>query len=161
MNATDNITFFHAIEKSIWKENVNANKYLATLSILFVALTAACYTAGSSAVPLLQWNLDLIIPNAVMLAAFLWVLNTAESVFACKDILTACLRSLLLLAAMALAFGAGILLGIIAIAIVSTILFFFAFYGLTNLFDDLISRPSGGTGQPAAGTGGQYNLLQP
>lgn len=144
MNAIDYISFFHFIEEKLWGDKVNANKYFATLSILFAAMIGACHTEAAYSLPLLRWNIDFPTQLLLILAVYLWMVNTAESVFACKEIETACLRSLLILLALGLAYGAGIFLGTVALVIVITILFLFAFYAIVNLLSNLFSTPSGG-----------------
>lgn len=123
MNVKDKITFFYAIEEKLWDEKVNANKYLATLSILCVALLGAWHTAGSFLASSLNWHVEMSVFHAVMLVAYLWVLNAVESVLACDDMKTAVLRSLLMLVSIALAYIAGVVLGTIAIIIVCIVLF--------------------------------------
>ena len=123
MSIKDKITFFYAIEEKLWDERVNANKYLATLSILCVALLGAWHTAGSFLASSLNWHVEMSVFHAIMLAAYLWVLNAVESVLACKDMKTAVLRSLLILVSIALAYIAGVVLGTIDIIIVYIVLF--------------------------------------
>lgn len=123
MNVKDKITFFYAIEEKLWNERVNANKYLATLSILCVALLGAWHTAGSFLASSLNWHVEMSVFHAIMLVAYLWVLNAVESVLACDNMKTAVLRSLLMLVSIALAYIAGVVLGTIAIIIVCIVLF--------------------------------------
>jgi hypothetical protein len=41
MKFTDKLTFFYALEEKIWKDKIEANQFLGTLSILFVAILGA------------------------------------------------------------------------------------------------------------------------
>lgn len=123
MNVKDKITFFYAIEEKLWNERVNANKYLATLSILCVALLGAWHTAGSFLASSLDWHVEISVFHAIMLVAYIWVLNAVESVLACDNMKTAVLRSLLMLVSIAVAYIAGVVLGTIAIIVVCFVLF--------------------------------------
>lgn len=137
MNVKDKITFFYAIEEKLWNERVNANKYLATLSILCVALLGAWHTAGSFLASSLNWHVEMSVFHAIMLVAYLWVLNAAESVLACDNMKTAVLRSLLMLVSIALAYNAGVVFGTIVIIIVCIILFaLFCIFMLQMLVGD-------------------------
>lgn len=142
MNFKDTITFFYAIEKLIWDKKVEPNKYLATLSILFVALLGAWYNIET----LLGWQIgDPIfhVKNMIMLVVYLWIMNITESVIACKDITTAVLRSLLFLPNFGFAYLIGVTLGTAAIVIICIILFIILCYMVIDLFEDSQNTSSG------------------
>ena len=128
INIKDKITFFYAIEEKLWGDKVNANKYFATICILGAALLGAWHTAGSFMESAFGWAAEISIFYALMLVWYMWVINIAESVFACKDLVTATLRSLLILFSFVLAYVAGVILGTIVIIIVCVVLGLFALY---------------------------------
>ena len=130
----DYITFFYALEKVIWGNKVETNKYLATLSILFVALVGAWHTDVSILKTLLGWDSPISVSHALTLMAYLWIMNIMESVIACKDLATAVLRSLLILPALGIAYFLGHVLGTVAVVIVFIILLVILGYMLIGLF---------------------------
>lgn len=134
INIKDKITFFYAIEEKLWGDKVNANKYFATICILSAALLGAWHTAGSFLESAFGWAAEISIFYALMLVWYMWVINIAESVFACKDLLTATLRSLLLLFSFVLAYVAGVILGTIVIIIVCVVLFVLFLIFMFTLF---------------------------
>ena len=56
MSINDKITFFYTLEESIWNNKVDANKYLATLSILFVAVLGGLAGGGSTLESFFNWD---------------------------------------------------------------------------------------------------------
>lgn len=127
MKIQDKITFFHAIELKIWKDNISdANPYLGTISILIVALSGAMI-GGSYIFQTwfgLSGNIKLL--SEITTIIVLCGLNIGESIIASKTALIAIFRSLLLLVLMAVAFCLGYAAAVVVIAIVTVILFLMA-----------------------------------
>lgn len=126
MKIQDKITFFHALEAKIWKDEVEANPYLATLSILVVAVSGALVGGSHTLRNWFEWNFYVSMIGTIGACIFLWGYNLAESILASKTALIAILRSLLLLVLMAVAFCLGYAAAVVVITIVTVILFLMA-----------------------------------
>lgn len=137
----DKITFFYAIEEKLWDEKVDANKYFATLSILCIALLESWHTTGNFLESTFDWDVEMSVFRAIILLAYLWVINATESVFVCKDLKTAALRSFLILGAFILAYIAGVVLGLIIIAIVCIIMFVLLCYFIIGVLNGTLNTP--------------------
>ena len=140
MTYKDKITFFYALEESLWDDKVEANHYFATLSILFVILAGSLNSIGGALQSMFDINVTPSLFATAAVCLYVWGLNVAESIVACTDGLTALWRSLLMLLVVALAYVGGVLLGGILVAIVCIILFVFA---CIVLFKMLLGTQSG------------------
>ena len=147
MNIQDKITFFYAMEESLWDEKVEANKYFGTLSILFIALVGAYLSVGSAMQAMLSINVEPSMFASMLICIYVWGLNVAESIVASTDWQTALKRSLLMLVAIILAFGAGVIAGGIVVFIVGIFLFIFfcsvllkMFFGTNGVIDRTFGR---------------------
>lgn len=134
MNIQDKLTFFHALEEKIWKEQVESNQYFGTLSILIVALSGALVGGGNFIADNTDWNVQVSMIGSIGACFYLWGLNVAESIFASKNVKTAILRSLLFLAVMAVAFVIGFIAAVIVIIIVMVIAAILFFLFTISLF---------------------------
>ena len=54
----EKITWFWNWEKRIWDDKVEANRYFATLSIMFVAVMGACVGGGRIFHEWINWDTD-------------------------------------------------------------------------------------------------------
>lgn len=120
------ISWFWAWEKSIWKEKIEANRYFATLSVLFAALVGACVGGGNTLHSWFDWELQSSSLAVSGLLLFIWSLNLAESIMAAEDVAVAALRALLVSVCLAVAYGIGylgsiVILGLIAIYVIFTL----------------------------------------
>ena len=107
--------WFYNLEKKIWGENVNTNRYYASVSIVFVALVGAICAMGSIT------SVSIDEDNLPWVAILLFLPNLAESIFSTNSIKIAVQRTLLIGAFTALAALVGFV-GAIVIAIVATLL---------------------------------------
>lgn len=121
MKIQDKITFFHALEAKIWKDEVEANPYLATLSILVVAVSGALVGGSHTLRNWFEWNFYVSMIGTIGACILLWIYNLAESIIASKTAMIAILRSLLLLVLMAVAFCLGYAAAVVVIAIVTVV----------------------------------------
>lgn len=120
------ISWFWAWEKSIWKEKIEANRYFATLSVLFAALVGACVGGGNTLHSWFDWELQSSALVVSGLLLYVWSLNLAESIMAAEGIAVAVLRALLVTVCLAVAYGIGylgsiVILGLIAIYVIFTL----------------------------------------
>lgn len=109
------IMWFYNLEKNIWGDNVNANRYYASVSIVFVALVGAIFAIGN----ITSINIDE--DNLPWVVILLFLPNLAESIFSTNSIKIALLRTLLIGVFTALAAVVGFV-GAMVIAIVATLL---------------------------------------
>ena len=129
MSINDKITFFYTLEESIWNNKVDANKYLATLSILFIAVLGGLAGGGSTLESFFDWDTAPSLLAIIASCVFIWGTNVAESIIVSTNPLVALLRSLLLLLVMAAAFVAGYVLAVVVIIIVCLVVVLLLFTG--------------------------------
>ena len=132
MSINDKITFFYTLEESIWNNKVDANKYLATLSILFIAVLGGLAGGGSTLESFFNWDTAPSLLAIIASCVFIWGTNVAESIIVSTNPLVALLRSLLLLLVMAFAFVAGYVLAVVVIIIVCLVVVLLLFTGVLN-----------------------------
>lgn len=107
------INFFYAIDKRLWGDEIYTNRYLATLSLLFVALLGAMQGGGSILNSWFGWDVEMNIISTIGLSILVFGYNLFESIVSAKPKI-AILRSLLLL----LCFVAAFVLGYVFAAVV-------------------------------------------
>lgn len=122
MTFREKITFFYALEEHIWNEKVEANKYLATLSILFVAILGGIVGGGNTFAEMFNWDTAPSLLSILSVCILVWGANVAESIIASANGWVALGRSALMLLVMAVAFALGFLLAVVVIIIVCLIL---------------------------------------
>lgn len=107
------INFFYAIDKRLWGDEIYTNRYLATLSLLFVALLGAMQGGGSILNSWFGWDVEMNIISTIGLSILVFGYNLFESIVSAKPKI-AILRSLLIL----LCFVAAFVLGYVFAAVV-------------------------------------------
>lgn len=122
MKFTDKLTFFYALEEKIWKDKIEANQFLGTLSILFVAVLGAIAGGGNTLANFFEWDTAPSMLAIVGTCIVVWGVNMGESIVAASHWAVALLRSLFLLVIMALVWGLGYAASVIVIIIVSIVL---------------------------------------
>ena len=122
MKITDKLTFFYTLEEKIWKDKIEANQYLGTISILLVALFGAIAGGGSAISDFLELGTEPSMRPIVATCVIIWGVNMGESIVAASHWAVALLRSLFLLVIMALVWGLGYAASVIVIIIVSIVL---------------------------------------
>lgn len=112
------MTFFWGIDQRLWGERLNTNPYLATLSIIVVALAGALVGGGSLLAEWFDWNTTVNLAAMVGSLIVIWGYNVTESIIGAEDWKVALWRSLLLLGVFLLAFIAGVVLSVVVICAV-------------------------------------------
>ena len=107
------LNFFYAIDKRFWGDDIYTNRYLASLSLLFVALLGAMQGGGSILNSWFGWDVEMNILTTIELSILVFGYNLFESIVSAKPKI-AILRSLLIL----LCFVAAFVLGYVFAAIV-------------------------------------------
>lgn len=153
MSINDKITFFYTLEESIWNNKVDANKYLATLSILFIAVLGGLAGGGSTLESFFDWDTAPSLLAIIASCVFIWGTNVAESIIVSANPLVALLRSLLLLLVMAAAFVAGYVLAVVVIIIVCLVVVLLLFTG------SLKGALSGGGGSSSSSNSDDKEVL--
>lgn len=133
MKITDKLTFFYTLEEKIWKDKIEANRYLGTISILLVALFGAIAGGGSAISDFLELGTEPSMRPIVATCVIIWGVNMGESIVASTHWAVALMRSLFLLVIMALAWGLGYVASIVVIVAVSIALVLFVFILLIKL----------------------------
>lgn len=113
------LTFFWSIDEKLWKDQINTNRYFATISLLLVALCGAVQGGGGMLANLFDWNTEINPVGNLGFVILLFGLNAYESLIASEKISIALCRCGLLLvvmgATLALSFiMAGIIILLIA-----------------------------------------------
>lgn len=88
--------FFYAIDKRFWGDDIYTNRYLASLSLLFVALLGAMQGGGSILNSWFGWDVEMNIISTIGLSILVFGYNLFESIVSAKPKI-AILRSLLIL----------------------------------------------------------------
>ncbi len=118
MKFNEKMTWMYALDKSMWGEGIEPNRYFATLSLMLTALSGALCGGGNT---LDSWFDMGTVMNMVSILGTLilvWGLNVAESIMAAEKISVAVLRPLVMLLFMAICFAASYLLAVIVIVII-------------------------------------------
>lgn len=119
MKFNDKITWMYALDKSMWGNGIEPNRYFATLSLVYAALAGALCGGGNT---LNSW---FDIATAMNMAAVLgsliviWGLNVAESIIASNKISVIVLRPFVMLLFIAICFAFSYLLTIIILIIIA------------------------------------------
>lgn len=113
--------FFYAIDKHLWGDEIYTNRYLATLSLLFVALLGAMQGGGSILNSWFGWDVEMNILTTIELSILVFGYNLFESIVSAKPKI-AFLRSLLTLGCFVAAFALGYLLAVVVIFAVAAII---------------------------------------
>ena len=114
----EKITWFWNWEKRIWDDKVEANRYFATLSIMFVAVMWACVGGGRIFHEWFNWDTDTNVVAVGALLILIWGYNLAESIVASKTAMTALWRSLLVLVCLVGFFAFGVVASVVVIVLV-------------------------------------------
>lgn len=115
----ERITWFWDIDKRIWNDKIEANAYLATLSIMFVGLLGALSGGGRVFHEWFDWDTATNNVSMVALLILIWGLNLGESIIASKTALTALWRSLLLLVILLSVFAIGFIASVVVLFLVA------------------------------------------
>lgn len=114
------------LEKSIWGEEINPNKYLATATILFATCLGAYLAGGEYLNDLLNWYINT--PTLTASLSMLTVLigyNVTESIIATSTAKVAVLRALMMTGFVILAFIVGAVASFIILLIITIIVVVF------------------------------------
>ena len=114
------------LEKSIWGEEINPNKYLATATILFATCLGAYLAGGEDLNDVLNWHINT--PTLTASLSMLTVLigyNVTESIIATSTAKVAVLRALMMTGFVILAFIVGAVASFIILLIITIIVVVF------------------------------------
>lgn len=114
------LNFFYAIDKRFWGEDIYSNRYLASVSLLFVALLGAMQGGGSILNSWFGWDVEMNILTTIELSILVFGYNLFESIVSAKPKI-AILRSLLILLCFVAAFVLGYVFAAVALFAVAAI----------------------------------------
>ena len=112
--------FFYAIDKHLWGDDIYTNRYLATLSLLFVALLGAMQGGGSILNSWFGWDVEMHIITTIGLSILVFGCNLLESIVSAKPKI-AILRSLLIFVCFVVAFVLGYAFAVVILFAVAAI----------------------------------------
>lgn len=78
------LIWFWNLDRRIWSDKLETNRYFATLSVLCAALAGACAGGGQVLSAWFRWDLEVSNVAVIGLSIFIWGLNVAESIIASK-----------------------------------------------------------------------------
>lgn len=116
------LCFFYSIDKNIWGDNINTNRYYATICLYFVAIMGALQGGGSILNSWFGWNTDMNLNSNLGLVAVIVGLNLFESIAASGAVKTAVLRSFLVFVVFPLAFALGYALAVVVMVAIAAII---------------------------------------
>ena len=136
-------TILHILDKNIWGEQINSNKYLATISLLHCTLNGILWGGSNYLAGMFDWNIDITLTISLASVVTLIGYNIAESIIATDSAKIAALRALMMTGLMILGFIAGALGSVILLAILTI---FIAIYLCLLLIRMALSGGTGGSG---------------
>lgn len=128
------MTWFYAFDEKL---GIEANQYLASISILLTALVGAIDGAGNTLSIWFHWDTD--VSRLVVLGILIYIfgLNLTETIIASKNVKAAIVRTVVLLIAIFLAWFIGEILALVALCCIAAFaLFCFIRIGLSIVFED-------------------------
>ena len=105
-------TFMYTLDKRLFGEKMESNKYFGTLCVLFVAVLGGCTYKGSYVIidfikNVIDWNVGHSMIAAIAISFILWGLCLAESIVASLSVLATIERTFIYLGIMIVAFLIG------------------------------------------------------
>ncbi len=126
------ILWFHKFEKKIWGDNINTNKYYASISLIIAALAGAMVSASEIMNDIINTNINIDEDSIPWVIALIFLPNLAESIFSAKSTKIIILRSLLIAVFTVLAALIGFITSIVVALIASLLIILFAFSIITS-----------------------------
>lgn len=126
-------TILYSMDKSIWGDRVNPNKYLSTLSLLFCMLIGIIWGGSRYIESLFDWNIEVSLTASLAMVCVLIGYNIAESIIATDSAKIALLRTLMMLVIMVLGFVAGLIGSVILLAILTLVIAIYLFITFIQL----------------------------
>ena len=112
------LSFFNALEKRIWNNQIDTHKYFATICILIVCLIGALTTGGEILRHSLDWDINVSTYASLLVVCMIILYNIYESIINTQTPMIAFLRSLLILGVLILAYAIGCLASVVLAAII-------------------------------------------
>lgn len=126
-------TILYSMDKSIWGDRVNPNKYLSTISLLFCMLIGIIWGGSRYIESLFDWNIEVSLTASLAMVCVLIGYNIAESIIATDSAKIALLRTLMMLVIMVLGFVAGLIGSVILLAILTLVIVIYLFITFIQL----------------------------
>lgn len=114
-------SILYRLDKNIWGEHINPNKYLATVTMLCCALAGIMWGGSNFLNGMFDWNINISLTSSIAVVIALVGYNIAESIIATDSAKIAALRALMMTGFMILGFVAG-LIGSVILLIILTII---------------------------------------
>lgn len=115
-------SILYTLDKNIWGEQINPNKYLATATLLCCALIGILYGGGNYLAGMFDMDINITLTSSLASVVVLIGYNIAESIMAANTAKIAVLRSLMMTVFMILGFIAGLVGSVILLAILTIII---------------------------------------
>lgn len=115
-------SILYTLDKNIWDEQINPNKYLSTVTLLCCALIGILWGGSNYLAGMFDWDIKITLTTSLASVVFLIGYNIAESIIAAETAKIAALRSLMMTGIMILGFVAGLVGSVILLAILTIII---------------------------------------
>ena len=137
-------TLVHIIDKNIWKENIETNKYLATVCCVVAILVGVFVGSGNFLHSMFNWDTNVLLSHALSIIAILLTVCITESIMCANKGLVALYRSLLIIGILILSTALGFIASVVALTIIVIAL---AILAIGLIFGALLSGGAGGSGK--------------
>ena len=134
----------YTLDKKIWGEQINPNKYFATATLLCCTLFGVLWGGSSYMAGVFDLNINITLTASLASVIVLIGYNIVESIIAAETTKVAALRSLMMTGLMVLGFVAGVAGSVILLAILTIVIGIYFIYLVVKI---ALGGSSGGGGK--------------
>lgn len=120
-------TILYRLDKNVYGEQINPNKYLSTATLLCCILSGVLFGGSGFLGDMFDWNINIPLTTTLAVVICLIGLNIAESIIAAESAKVAALRSLMMAGILALGFVGGLVGSVIVLGILTIIIAIYLF----------------------------------
>ena len=136
-------SILYTLDKNIWDEQINPNKYFATVTLLCCTLIGILWGSSNYLAEMFDWDIKITLTSSLASVIVLTGYNIAESIIAAETAKIATLRSLMMTGFMILGFVAGLVGSVILLVILTIII---GFYFIILVIKIALGGSAGGSG---------------
>lgn len=115
-------SLLYYLEKNIWGDKINPNKYLATSTILVCSLVGIFMGGGEYLSSMFDLDFRISLPIALAVITCMLGINIAESIIASKSAKTAIWRALFMIGMIGLAVAVSVVASVIVLLIITVVI---------------------------------------
>lgn len=136
-------SILYTLDKNIWGEQINPNKYLATVTLLCCAVIGILWGSSNYLADMFNWDINITLTVSIASVIVLIGYNIAESIIAAETAKIAALRSLMMTGFMILGFIAGLIGSVILLVILTIVI---GIYFIILVLRVVLGGSAGGSG---------------